>query len=210
MIKCNDCGKELPDDSCFCQYCGSKNIKKVIPQNDNPKRIIYKRCMDCGKELPDDSEFCQYCGSKRVATVKDDSETKIKKQPNQFPKTFIILLSIITLCACCSTVYLLIKERNFKKIIKQTADGILNQDFYADKYILNSPKNEEVFIGHSSRILEPTVYFSTSSDSVRCVWGKWKNGQLPLIVTYEGNGIEHIELSNNRNNDVIYIIVVGK
>ena len=26
MRKCKDCGKELPEGSLFCQYCGSSNI----------------------------------------------------------------------------------------------------------------------------------------------------------------------------------------
>ena len=64
--KCNDCGKEVPEDSVFCQYCGSKNIV-VIPEKQEKQRS-FKKCMDCGEELPDDSKFCQYCGSSRIIT----------------------------------------------------------------------------------------------------------------------------------------------
>ena len=64
--KCNDCGKEVPEDSVFCQYCGSKNIV-VIPEKQEEQRS-FKKCMDCGRELPEDSKFCQYCGSSNVVT----------------------------------------------------------------------------------------------------------------------------------------------
>ena len=61
--KCNDCGKELPEDSSFCQYCGSNNIRTEEKQVE-----IIKECISCGKELPDDSTFCQYCGSNHIST----------------------------------------------------------------------------------------------------------------------------------------------
>ena len=55
---CSSCGKELPDDSQFCQYCGSDKIEiKELPA----KMII--KCCNCGRNLPEDSSFCQYCGS---------------------------------------------------------------------------------------------------------------------------------------------------
>ena len=106
MKICNDCKKELPDDSEFCQYCGSKNISVYNPK---PNNRVYKRCIDCGKELPEDSDFCQYCGSKRVAVVndaveqKDNTSTK-SNEPKKYKTLFIIAL-IIAISSLCGLAY---------------------------------------------------------------------------------------------------------
>ncbi len=51
MIKCNNCGHELPDEAIFCMKCGAKLEKKLF-------------CSSCNKELPKDATFCMYCGKK--------------------------------------------------------------------------------------------------------------------------------------------------
>ena len=41
---CKNCGKEIPDDSNFCQHCGS-NLKKedsIIPQEEKPSDSVAK------------------------------------------------------------------------------------------------------------------------------------------------------------------------
>lgn len=106
MKICNDCKKELPDDSEFCQFCGSKNITLCNPK---PNNRVYKRCIDCGKELPEDSDFCQYCGSKRVAVVNDADEQKKKasvksEEPKKFKRLFIASV-IVAICSLCGLAY---------------------------------------------------------------------------------------------------------
>ena len=106
MKICNDCKKELPDDSDFCQYCGSKNVSVYNPK---PINLNYKRCIDCGKELPSDSDFCQYCGSKRVAMVNNstsnnDSSSKSDGTTGKFKKLFIVA-TIVAICSLCGLAY---------------------------------------------------------------------------------------------------------
>lgn len=74
-MKCPNCGKLLPDDSDFCQFCGSKLVKRPFPEQDvnteglldgdpgAPAKSANLKCPKCGLPLPADSEFCQYCGS---------------------------------------------------------------------------------------------------------------------------------------------------
>ena len=47
---CENCKKQISDDSLFCPYCGNK-----------PKKLNI--CDKCGKEIPEDSDFCPFCGS---------------------------------------------------------------------------------------------------------------------------------------------------
>ena len=75
---CKNCGKELPQDSDFCQYCGSNEIETI---EDKP--IVFKRCADCGKKLPDDSDFCQYCGSKNIDLVTQNEPNEVKNDENK-------------------------------------------------------------------------------------------------------------------------------
>ena len=55
---CNSCGKQIPDTSKFCNYCGANNNQKICPH--------------CGHTLPLDSVFCNYCG-KNVDQESDDA-----------------------------------------------------------------------------------------------------------------------------------------
>lgn len=76
---CRKCGKELPSDSAFCQYCGNSDIDAV-------SIVKVKVCGVCGKELPSDSMFCQYCGSQSVAEKEVNQKESVidskKSQPS--------------------------------------------------------------------------------------------------------------------------------
>lgn len=53
---CLNCGREILDNSKFCEFCGNKVEKKKIG-------IFICNC--CGKEINESSNFCEFCG-KRV------------------------------------------------------------------------------------------------------------------------------------------------
>ena len=49
MAVCIACGKEIPEGSKFCNFCG---VKQEL------------RCGECGTVLPEGSKFCNMCGAK--------------------------------------------------------------------------------------------------------------------------------------------------
>ena len=57
-MKCPKCGKEIANDSVFCNYCGAK-IAQIC---EHVSRTI--TCQNCGREIAQDSVFCEYCGTK--------------------------------------------------------------------------------------------------------------------------------------------------
>ena len=88
-MKCSNCGKEIDDNSKFCEYCGNR-IK------------LERRCPKCGKILKEDTLFCNECGFKlsednlnnsevlsdinanEVSSIKNEKEQKKKFDINQF------------------------------------------------------------------------------------------------------------------------------
>lgn len=48
-MRCFSCGKEIPERSAFCPYCGKEQV-----------RIQF--CLHCGAQLGEDSAFCAKCG----------------------------------------------------------------------------------------------------------------------------------------------------
>ena len=73
---CNKCRNTIPNESNFCQYCGTE--VHVEKQNI---------CKKCGVEYPDDSVFCPYCGDKinRIDRHTIQS-TQFGYVPNMFSK----------------------------------------------------------------------------------------------------------------------------
>lgn len=50
ILKCDKCGRELKDDSAFCEFCG--------------KEVDGKKKCECGAVNDEEAEFCTSCGKK--------------------------------------------------------------------------------------------------------------------------------------------------
>lgn len=55
LIKCPNCGCDVPYEAMFCNNCGCK-----IPKETKG----FKKCPNCGGDVPQDALFCNSCGCK--------------------------------------------------------------------------------------------------------------------------------------------------
>ncbi len=58
LKSCPQCGEDVPINSQFCNFCGSK-VPEVEPQSPE---IITNKCPHCGAPVDDKSAFCLVCG----------------------------------------------------------------------------------------------------------------------------------------------------
>lgn len=85
LIKCPNCGCDIPYEAVFCNNCGCKIPKEEkgfikcpncggnVPHDalfcnscgcKIPKELKGKVCSNCGNPLPENSMFCAHCGTK--------------------------------------------------------------------------------------------------------------------------------------------------
>lgn len=82
---CQNCGKEIPDDSAFCPECGTKVEPDLFAETNQQSEVTkeseeinqqietetipdgMKKCANCGALIPSDSFFCPECRSQLVA-----------------------------------------------------------------------------------------------------------------------------------------------
>ena len=148
MKKCNNCGKELPKDSEFCQYCGSKDVSEYIKTKHSTEKQ-HKVCGSCGKELPEDSEFCQYCGSKNIIKKKLDLniyEIQEHTSKNKSIKENILLIPLIlALLAAAFLGYGMYHNyREYNSLYKETEKIIAEKESLQSK-LSTSNRNVESY-----------------------------------------------------------------
>lgn len=60
-MKCQNCGRDLPESAKFCLECGVKVEQNLV-------------CPSCGKILPPDAKFCLECGASVVKIADEDKD----------------------------------------------------------------------------------------------------------------------------------------
>ena len=236
MKKCLDCGKELPDDSLFCQYCGSKNISESTVEIN--KQIVYKRCIDCGKELPKDSDFCQYCGSKRVAIINNGNDDSVIKKQKSYKTPFIVFL-IISIVFIILSLYLIDFNNTLQNELYSMDTKLENANEKAsrneakankynsvDKAISNQTKYNDFYVstqfvkGTSDIITVYTYHYgsytitATPTGSISTEWlGQFTGSgtqSANLKINCPSSSYGTVTLTNDWNNEKIVIFVTGE
>lgn len=61
IMKCPNCGADIPADAAFCSVCGQKIAQEEAPKPEQPEQ---KTCPVCGQPLKEGNMFCMHCGTK--------------------------------------------------------------------------------------------------------------------------------------------------
>lgn len=126
-MNCFNCGKNLPEDSEFCVYCGKPVEIVQVPQ-----------CLRCGKSLPNDSEFCPYCGATTTVPVEsqskeEDARPLPKKKGQKWMCVALITLSVLVVGVSTLSVYQYINNQNLQQEILELEEKIDYKDTQISK-----------------------------------------------------------------------------
>ena len=63
IVKCPNCGADVPLQAAFCNACGTKMPQSTPPAAPAPAGDM-QTCPSCGASLPKGNLFCTHCGAK--------------------------------------------------------------------------------------------------------------------------------------------------
>ena len=139
---CQNCGKEIPNDSRFCPECGTKQESEVVQKSIQNEPLKY--CSNCGIQMPLDSRFCPECRARQddvaevpkiqprnqnnvrlqnvmVTNLSSEEQTKIKKRNKIIGISFAVAIG---LCMIIGVLSLLIKPSiNLNRYLTITFEG---------------------------------------------------------------------------------------
>lgn len=61
VVKCPNCGGDVPLSSAFCPGCGTKIVREAEAAPSVPEKRV---CPACGAQVPEGNRFCTSCGMK--------------------------------------------------------------------------------------------------------------------------------------------------
>lgn len=65
VVKCENCGADVPINAAFCNSCGTKvDRREVVKENTENERL----CPACHAVVEKDNRFCNHCGAKIEST----------------------------------------------------------------------------------------------------------------------------------------------
>lgn len=195
--RCIDCGKEVPFDSEFCQYCGSKRLALVNEQGSASKKKCgkvnifmimvvvallisniyfgYKYSEECKKS------YYWYESSVKAQESLSSEKTKSKNYKS--------------------------KAEYYDDIIYYSSSSRSYNDLFVTETIVRNPQNRRISVYYSGG---STIYCKASSPLVTASWSKkWNGYWTTLEVTYTGSGVEYVKVFTENEKESITIIVLG-
>jgi len=185
---CTNCGKEIPNDSKFCEYCGEKIY--IEKKNDD----ITKYCPFCKKEISINDEICPYCSRVLIEKiVKDKIYTDDTPKFNNFEKEKII-----------AKIIKFSKQINYPKFIFLAFLGII---FFA--WIFSEDNSSSVYNNENAKIPLPPPIAQISSDAVEFTPNTLSNGTVLKKNNVYLQGYGELKIINGTNLDAVAKLIYG-
>lgn len=108
MVRCSECGREVPDDVKFCSHCGSRLEEIEIQKETN------NNCDNCGSENPDTSKFCSECGEtiKQPKSIVDVDHEEYHLRKNKSLASSIISIGLVIISMSLILLVILVFQSN--------------------------------------------------------------------------------------------------
>lgn len=89
IIRCVNCGADVPEGASFCPECGAKIIieKKEEEKQPDPNKFY---CDECGEEVKPSMKFCIHCGAEvKIPEASDMEEAafEVKEEVQEAAET---------------------------------------------------------------------------------------------------------------------------
>lgn len=207
MKTCKTCGKQLPDDSVFCQYCGSKEIEEKVDletENENLKKEL--------NQLKTESLFdykkgfkvaCIICVCLFIWVI-------LAYYSNNGQSQITILTNKVNTLTAENEKYK-DKVTKYDKVIK-IANQEIHPKFMSSSYFVKGTENDINI--YSSLSSDESLSYTVNGIGINASWSEeWLyDGDeaycvLHITCTEEGSGT--IKITNSYNSDSYYIFVTG-
>lgn len=201
MKKCNSCGARLPEDSVFCQFCGSKDVVEEVKKQEIHE--INNGAMPLVNSTPTDKKsnsayiiaitlltvFLFFFGFQcyQYYQLTNEHEEELSRLRSQLAATK--------------------RENTNYETILENADSASNTNFFVSNTVLKNPnKTRVVFYINSNE--NYNISWEYSND-ITLTTGNTSSGLVYIDVTYNGNGVGTIECTNSVNSQKITIYCIG-
>ena len=117
MVKCSNCGVNVPETSEFCPNCGNDLSNDVKEVSDALK------CSNCGAQVKDGNSFCSSCGTK--IEIEESISLKCENCGSALPENTLF-------CSTCGAKVTAVKKSN-KKICPNCGVEVDESDTFCDE-----------------------------------------------------------------------------